>query len=66
MPGGADTIAIKRVGTNKAEATLKKGGKEVGKAEAEVSKDGRVSTVKSKGKTSDGKDYHAEAVYDKQ
>jgi hypothetical protein len=66
MPGGADTIAIKRVGTNKAEATLKKGGKEIGKSEAEVSKDGLVSTVKSKGKTPDGKDYSTDSVYDKQ
>jgi hypothetical protein len=66
MPGGADTIAIKLVGTNKAEATEKKGGKEVGKAEAEVSEDGKVSTVKIKGKTLDGKEFHSEAVYDKQ
>ena len=44
MPAGADTIAIRLVGTNKAEATEKKGGKEVGTAEAEVSKDGKVST----------------------
>jgi hypothetical protein len=65
MPGDADTIAIKPVGTDKAEATLKKGGKEVGEAEAEVSKDGKVSTVKSKGKTANG-EYHSEAVYDKQ
>jgi hypothetical protein len=65
-PGGADTIAIKRVGTRKAEATLKKGGKEVGKSEAEVSKDGTVSTVKSKGKTPDGKEYSTDSVYDKQ
>jgi hypothetical protein len=66
MPAGADTIAIKLVGTNKAEATQKKGGKEVAKAEAEVSKDGKVSTVKIKGKTVDGKDFHSETVYDKQ
>jgi hypothetical protein len=66
MPGGADTIAIKRVGTNKAEATLKKGGKEIGKSQAEVSKDGLVSTVKSKGKTPDGKDFSTDSVYDKQ
>jgi len=65
-PGSADTIAIKRVGTRKAEATLKKGGKEVGKSEAEVSKDGTVSTVKSKGKTPDGKEYSTDSVYDKQ
>jgi hypothetical protein len=65
-PGGADTIAIKRVGTNKAEATEKNGGKEVGKAHAEVSQDGKVSTVKLKGKTVDGKEYSSVAVYDKQ
>jgi hypothetical protein len=65
-PAGADTIAMKRSGTNKAEATEKKGGKEVAKAEAEVSKDGKVATVKIKGKTVDGKDFHSEAIYDKQ
>ncbi len=66
MPAGADAIAITLVGTNKAEALQKRGGKEVAKAEAEVSKDGKVSTVKSKGKTVDGKDFHSESVYDKQ
>jgi hypothetical protein len=65
-PGGADSISIKRVGTNKAEAVLKKDGKEVGKSVAEVSKDGTVSTVKSKGKTPDGKGYSSDSVYDKQ
>ena len=66
MPAGADTIAIRLVGINKAEATQKKGGKEVAEAEAEVSKDGKVSTVKIKGKTVDGKEFHSETVYDKQ
>lgn len=66
MPGGADAIAIKLAGTNKAEATEKKGGKEIAKAEAEVSKDGKVATVNLKGKTADGKEFHAETVYDKQ
>ena len=65
-PAGADTIAIRLVGTNKAKATEKKGGKEVAEAEAEVSKDGKVSTVKLKGKTMDGKEFHADTVYDKQ
>ncbi|HMD09255.1 MAG TPA: hypothetical protein VKH63_17110 [Candidatus Acidoferrum sp.] len=65
-PGEADSIAIKRVGSNKAEATFKKGGKEVGKSVVEVSKDGTVTTVKGKGKTPDGKDYSSESVYDKQ
>jgi hypothetical protein len=66
MPGGADTIAINLAGTHKAEATLKKGGKEIGKSEAEVSKDGKTTTVKSKGATPDGKAYSIDSVYDKQ
>jgi hypothetical protein len=65
-PGSADTIAIKRVSANKVEATLKKGGKEIGTSQAEVSKDGTVSTVKSKGKAPDGKAYSIVAVYEKQ
>jgi hypothetical protein len=66
MPAGADSIAIRLVGTNKAEAIQKRGGKEVAKAEAEVSKDGKVATVKTKGTTVDGKEFHSESVYDKQ
>jgi hypothetical protein len=54
------------VGTNKAEAILKKDGKEVGKSVTEVSKDGTITTVKGKGKTPDGKDYSNESIYDKQ
>jgi hypothetical protein len=65
-PGGADTIAIKRVGTHKAEATLKKGGREVGRSEAEVSKDGTTTTLKSKGMTPEGKAYSVDSVYNKQ
>jgi hypothetical protein len=65
-PGGADAISVKRVGSNKAEAILKKGGKEIGKSSSEVSKDGKVSTIKGSGKTPDGKDYSAVSVYDKQ
>jgi hypothetical protein len=65
-PGSADTIAIKRVSANKVEATLKRGGKEIGKSEAEVSKDGTISTVKSNGNTPDGKAYSIVSVYEKQ
>ena len=65
-PGSADTIALKRVDAHKVEGTLKKGGKEIGKVTAEVSKDGKVSTVKSKGKNPDGKEFSSESVYDKQ
>lgn len=65
-PGGADTIALKRINAHKVEGTLKKGGKEVGKVTAEVSKDGKVSTVTMKGKTADGKEASTVSVYDKQ
>ena len=66
MPGGADSITLKRINANKTAATLTKGGKEIGKAEAEVSKDGKVATVKSKGKSADGKDFSTSSVFDKQ
>lgn len=65
-PAGADSITLKRVNPYKTEGTLRKGGKDLGKVVAEVSKDGKVATVKSKGKTVDGKDYSSESVYDKQ
>jgi hypothetical protein len=45
---------------------LKKGGKDIGKVVAEVSKDGKVATVKAKGKTADGKVFSSDSVYDKQ
>lgn len=66
MSGGADSIALGKISGNKASAILKKAGKGIGTAEAEVSKDGKVTTVKSKGKLPDGKEYHYESVYDKQ
>ncbi len=65
MPGGADMISIKRTG-NKATAILKKGGKEVGTSISEVSKDGKTTTLKSKGKTPDGKAVTNEMVFEKQ
>ena len=65
-PGGADTILLKRVSSRKVEGALKKGGKEIAKVVAEVSSDGKISTVTSKGKTGDGKDFTTESVYDKQ
>ncbi|HSY59836.1 MAG TPA: hypothetical protein VK795_09760 [Terriglobales bacterium] len=65
-PGGADAIAIKRVSPNKAEATLKKGGKQIGTAVATVSKDGKTTTVTTTMKSADGKDVVATSVYDKQ
>jgi len=66
MPGGADSISIKKVDANHYEATLKKAGKEVGISKLEISKDGKVATLTSKGVTADGKPTHAVSVYDKQ
>jgi len=65
-PAGADAVNLKKVSSHKVEGTLWKGGKQVGSVTAEVSKDGKVATVKGKGKTADGREYSSEAVYDKQ
>jgi len=65
MPGGADTVALKKVSDHKIEGHTKKGGKEIGKVAAEVSADGKTSTVKTEGKV-DGKEVKAEQVYEKQ
>jgi|ERR1700693_3233375 hypothetical protein len=65
-PGGADSITIKRVNANKTTAVLSKGGEEVGKSTAEVSKDGTITTVTGTGKTAGGKDYSTTSVFDKQ
>jgi hypothetical protein len=61
-PGGIDMIAIKRVNANTYEATQKKGGKVAANTKVEVSKDGKVATITSKG--ADSTSYVA--VYDKQ
>jgi|SRR5208283_666574 len=66
MPGDADSISIKKIDANHYEATLKKAGKEVGKSKLEISKDGKVATLTSKGTTADGKPVHSVSVYDKQ
>jgi hypothetical protein len=66
MPGGADSISLKRVSSNKVEAVLKKGEKEVGTSVSEVSKDGKVTKLKGKGRNPDGKEYHSDSVFDKQ
>lgn len=65
-PGGADSISLKRISPNKVEAILKRGGKESGTSVAEVSADGKVTTLNSKGTNPDGKPYHTVSVYDKQ
>jgi hypothetical protein len=65
-PYGADSITLKHISPSKTEGTLKKGGKEVAKVTAEVSKDGKVATIRSKGKGTDGKEVATDSVYDKQ
>jgi len=45
---------------------MKKGGKEVGKASSELSKDGKTTTVVTTAKTADGKELKATSVYEKQ
>ena len=66
MPGGADSIVLKHAGSHKTEGTLKKGGKEIAKVTAEVSKDGMTSTVTAKGKGPDGKMFSTVSIYEKQ
>jgi hypothetical protein len=66
IPGGADTITLKRITPHKSEGALKKGGTEVAKVTAIVSKDGKTATVTSSGKSADGKSMSSVSVYDKQ
>lgn len=66
MPGGADTISAKRTDANHYVATTKKGGKVLGTAKVEVSKDGQTTTVESTGTNAAGVNTHDVQVYDKQ
>lgn len=66
MPGGADSITIKKIDANHYEATFKKAGKAVGNSKVEISRDGKVTTITSNGTTDDGKPTRNVAVYDKQ
>jgi hypothetical protein len=61
-----DSIALKRIDDNTAEATLKKGGKVVRHAKRVVSKDGKVMTITMTGTNEKGEKIHNIAVYDKQ
>jgi hypothetical protein len=61
-PGGIDMIAIKRINANTYEATQKKAGKVAAHTTVEISTDGKVATITSKG--TDSTSYVA--VYDKQ
>lgn len=66
MPGGADSISIKRIDANNFESTLTKAGKVIGTAKSEISKDGKVTTVTAQGTNADGQPMTSSAVYDKQ
>jgi hypothetical protein len=66
MPYGADHIAIKRIGSNKFSATLKKDGKIIGTSTSVVSKDGKTVTLTGKGTDASGKAVSSTQVYDKQ
>lgn len=61
----AGTVTLKKVSATKTEGVTKKGGKEVGSASSEVSKDGKTTTVTTSG-TLDGKEVKAVPVYKKQ
>jgi hypothetical protein len=65
-PGGADTIAIKRINPSTTESTFKKAGKVVRTSRHVVSEDGKVTTIKAKGTDADGKAVKDVLVFDKQ
>jgi hypothetical protein len=66
MPGGADSISIKRIDASTFEATLTKAGKVIGTAKSEISKNGKVTTVTAQGTNAEGQATTSSAVYDKQ
>lgn len=65
VPGGAETVSVKRVG-NTFTAQGKKGGKVLSTSTITFSADGKVMTLTTKGIGADGKPVDAVRVYDKQ
>jgi hypothetical protein len=65
-PDGADTLALKRINTNIYEVTAKRGGNVVMTARVVVSKDGKVTTITTKGTDASGKPDSSVRVFDKQ
>jgi hypothetical protein len=61
-----DTVTIKRINDQTAEATLKKSGKVVSKVRPVVTDDGKAMTLTISGTDPKGKKMHNVAVYDKQ
>ena len=66
MPGGADTVALTRVNSNMIRTIWKKGGNAIGMSNTEVSRDGKVTTVKGSGVDPDGKKFSMVSVYEEQ
>lgn len=66
MPSGADSISAKRIDSNTFEATSKQGGKVIGTSRVEVSQDGKLTTVTSKGTNATGQPTNDVSVYNKQ
>jgi hypothetical protein len=65
-PGGADSIAVKLVDANHIESTSKKGHDVLYTSKVEVSRDGKVMTITTKGKNPDGEPFDNVQVYDRQ
>jgi len=61
----ADSISLKRVDDYTAESTLKKAGKVTVTSTRVISKDGKVMTITSTGKTAKGEDINNTMVFDK-
>ena len=66
IPSGGETIAVKHIDEFTVESTLKKAGVVVLSRIEVVSKDGRVLTITSQGKTAAGQPTSNMTVYDKQ
>jgi hypothetical protein len=60
-----DSLSAKRVNSNTAEFTLKKGGKEIGTTSRTVSKDGKTLTAKTNVMTAAGEKSQNTLVFDK-
>jgi hypothetical protein len=65
-PNDADTLALKRINTDTYEVTAKRGGNVVMTARAVVSKDGKITTITTKGTDASGKPDRSVRVFYKQ
>lgn len=63
---GADTIAMKRIDSHTTVSIMKKAGKVIATTRTVISKDGRVTTVTSKGTDAKGQPRNTVSVFDKQ